>query len=209
MIDHMKYVVLSVLIITWCFLHSAMISITVTEYIKKNLGSTFRYYRLFYCVVSVITLVPVVLLAYSIRTQPLFAWEGYLRIGQIFFLGSSAALFVLGARHYDARQFLGLKQLRDKTMATGITTSGSLDTSGILGVIRHPWYAATFLLIWARPLDISAILVNAMLSAYLIIGTVLEENKLIKEFGDEYRAYQNRVPMFIPYKWLTSKRKVL
>jgi hypothetical protein len=37
------------------------------------------------------------------------------------------------------------------------------------------------------------------------VGTHLEEKKLILEFGEKYAAYQNRVPMLIPYKWLQSK----
>lgn len=77
--------------------------------------------------------------------------------------------------------------------------------SGILGVIRHPWYLATILLIWARPLDISAILINSILAVYVLTGAFLEEKKLLLEFGDKYRAYQNKVSMFIPYKWVKSK----
>lgn len=39
----MKYIVLSVIVIAWCFLHSAMISVTVAEYFKRSLGSQFRF----------------------------------------------------------------------------------------------------------------------------------------------------------------------
>jgi protein-S-isoprenylcysteine O-methyltransferase Ste14 len=44
-----------------------------------------------------------------------------------------------------------------------------------------------------------------ILTAYLIVGTLLEEKKLVREFGMEYRAYQARVSMFLPYKWVKSK----
>jgi protein-S-isoprenylcysteine O-methyltransferase Ste14 len=200
-----KYLVLSMLVIAWCFLHSALISISVTEYLKRNLGPAFRFYRLFYNVVAVITLVPVVVFADSVRTQPIFSWDGYLRIVQVALLGTAALLFFLGARHYDARQLLGIKQIREGTSDKAITSSGKLDTSGVLGMIRHPWYAGGMLLVWARPLDVSVIIVNIILTAYLLIGTLLEEKKLVREFGEEYRAYQARVSMFIPYKWLKSK----
>jgi methanethiol S-methyltransferase len=201
-----KYLVLSMLVAAWCFLHSAMISISVTEYLKRRLGPAFRFYRLFYNVVAVITLVPVVVFADSVRIQPIFSWDGYLRIVQVVLLGTAALLFFLGARHYDARQLLGIKQIQEGTSGKAITASGKLDTSGILGMIRHPWYAGGILLVWARPLDVSVIIVNIILTAYLIIGTVLEEKKLVREFGDEYRAYQARVSTFIPYKWLKSKK---
>jgi protein-S-isoprenylcysteine O-methyltransferase Ste14 len=205
MLDHAKYLILSALVIAWCFLHSAMISISVTEYLKRTLGLNFRYYRLFYNVVSVITLIPVVLFSYSVRTQPIFSWDGYLRIVQVLLLGTAVLLFYLGARHYDARQLLGIKQIREGTSDKAITGSGKLDTSGVLGMIRHPWYSAGIFLIWAGQLDVSALIVNVILTAYLIIGTLLEEKKLVREFGMEYRAYQARVSMFLPYKWVKSK----
>ena len=201
----MKYVVLSVLVIAWCGLHSAMISVSVTEYLHKRLGSTFRFYRLFFNVVSALTLIPVVLYASSARTEPKFCWDGYMRITQVLLLGTAALLFFLGACRYDAAQFLGFRQIREGTSSKGITDAGELDTSGVLSIVRHPWYLATMLLIWARQLDISAILVNAILTSYLIAGTYLEEEKLVREFGEKYRAYQKKVSMLIPYKWLKSK----
>ena len=207
MSDHTNYIILSALVISWCFLHSAMISISVTEYLKRTLGPKFRYYRLFYNVVSAITLVPVVLFAHSVRTEPMFSWDGYLRIVQVVLLGTSGLLFFLGARHYDARQLLGIKQIQEGTLNKAITNSGELDTSGVLGMIRHPWYAAGMFLIWAGQLDVSVIIVNAILTAYLLIGTLLEEKKLVREFGAEYRAYQARVSMYIPFKWLKFKIK--
>ena len=61
------------------------------------------------------------------------------------------------------------------------------------------------LLIWARQLDISVIFINVILTSYLIVGTYLEEKKMIREFGEKYLTYQKRVSMLIPYKWLKSK----
>lgn len=54
-------------------------------------------------------------------------------------------------------------------------------------------------------MDVSAILLNVIFTSYLIVGTYLEEKKLIGEFGEKYLAYQKRVSMLIPYKWLKSK----
>jgi protein-S-isoprenylcysteine O-methyltransferase Ste14 len=203
----MKYVVLAVLVIIWCFLHSAMISVSVTEYFHKRLGPTFRFYRLFFNMVSALTLIPVIFYVSTARTEPIFRWDGYMRIIQVLLLGTAALLFFLGACHYDAAQFLGFRQIREETLKRGITDAGELDTSGVLSIVRHPWYLATILLIWARQLDISAILVNAILTSYLIVGTYLEEKKLVREFGEKYRAYQKRVSMLIPYKWLKSKKR--
>ncbi len=201
----MKYMTLAVIVIAWCVLHSGMISVSVTEYLHKRVGPAFRFYRLFFNVVSALTLVPVVLYASSLRTGPIFRWDGYMRLIQVLLLGTAALLFFLGSLRYDAGRLLGFKQIPERTSNKEITGAGELDTSGVLSIVRHPWYLATILLIWARQLDISAILVNAILTFYLIAGTYLEENKLIREFGEEYRAYQRRVSMLIPFKWMKSK----
>jgi len=204
-LEYTKYVMLSLLVIAWCVLHSAIISVSVTEYFKKRLGSEFRFYRLFFNLISFLTLIPVALFAYSIRAETIFHWDGYMRIGQVLLLVVAVLLFFLGGRHYNARQVLGIKQIKEGTLNKAISDTGELDTSGVLGITRHPWYLATILLIWARQMDASVLFVNVILTSYLIVGTVLEEKKLIREFGGKYEAYQNRVSMLIPFKWLKSK----
>ena len=204
-IEYTQYLILSLLVIAWCVLHSAMISISVTEYLKKRLGSKYRFYRLFFNLIAILTLIPVALFVSSIRTQAIFHWDGYLRIGQVFLLVIAFWLFFLGGRHFDIRQVLGIKQIKERTSNKAITDTGELDTSGILGITRHPWYLATIVLIWARKLDVSAILVNLILTTYLIVGTYLEEKKLVREFGEKYIDYQDRVSMLVPYKWLKSR----
>jgi protein-S-isoprenylcysteine O-methyltransferase Ste14 len=205
-IDFTKYLILSLLVITWCVVHSAMISISVTEYLKKRLGSNYRFYRLFFNLIAILTLIPVALFAYSLQTQPIFQWNGYMRLGQVLIVGIAVVLLLLGGRHYEIRQVLGIQQIKDGTSNKAITGSGELDTSGVLEMIRHPWYLAAVLIIWARALDVSAILVNAILTLYLFVGTYLEEKKLVMEFGEKYRAYQKRVSMLIPFKWIKSKK---
>ena len=200
-----EYLILSILLILWCALHSAMISISVTEYFKKLLGSKYRFYRLLFNIISVITLMPVALYAYSLQTPAIFQWDGYLRPGQVLILGLAMWFFFRGERHYDIRQLIGLKQIREGTADVAITETGALDTSGVLGMTRHPWYLATLLLIWARQMDVSALIVNAIFTGYLFVGTYLEEIKLVREFGGNYQNYQQKVSMIIPYKWLKDR----
>jgi len=203
-INYNNYIMLSFLLIAWCVLHSAMISVSVTEYFKKHLGPRFRFYRLFFNVVAVLTLIPVTIYASSIRSEAIFHWDGYMRIGQVLLLVMAAVLFFLGGRHYDVRLVLGIKQIREGTSRQLITDTDELDTSGVLRITRHPWYLAAILLIWARQLDVSGLFVNVILTTYLIVGTYLEERKLRREFGEKYINYQKKVSMLVPYKWLKS-----
>ena len=201
-IDITQYLILSLLLIFWCALHSAMITISVTDYFKKLLGPNYRFYRLVFNIISVLTLIPVALFAYSVQTPAIFQWNGYLRLGQVLLLGMAVWFFFLGGRHYDIRQVLGIKQIKEGTADLAITDTGELDTSGVLGMTRHPWYLATMLLIWGRQMDVSTIIINLILTSYLIVGTYLEEKKLLREFGENYRNYQNKVSMLIPFNWL-------
>ena len=201
----MNYALLALVWLVWCFCHSALISRRVIGYVNQRLGDRFRYYRLAYNGFSLVTLIPVVLYGYSVQGEPLFSWEGYWRVVQALLLAVSLFLFLAGSRHYDGLSFLGLRQLRDRSTCVGLTETCSLNTRGILGVIRHPWYAGGMVIIWARDLDVSAIVTNLILTAYFIVGTLLEERKLSIEFPEAYKEYQQKVSMFLPYQWLKSK----
>jgi methanethiol S-methyltransferase len=203
----MKYALLALIWLMWCFLHSALISLTVSGYLKQRLGDRFRYYRLIYNGLALVTLIPVFLYAHSVQTEPLFSWEGYWRIGQVLLLAASLFLFLAGGRYYDGLAFLGLRQLRNRSACAGMTETCGLNTRGILGVVRHPWYAGGMMIVWVGDLDVSALVTNLILTGYFIVGTLLEERKLSIEFPEAYKEYQQRVSMFFPYQWLKAKWK--
>lgn len=185
-------------------LHSAMISETATGYLKRTLSDGFRFYRLFFNTVALVTLVPVLWFQHSLREAPFFRWEGVWLVPHYLLLAGGLALAVAGGRHYSLGQFIGFSQLRGAS-AGGLAEGGALDSSGVLGLVRHPWYTAVVLLIWSGDLDLAALVGNTVLTAYIVVGTLLEERKLVHEFGDVYRDYQARVSMFLPLKWIRSR----
>ena len=203
------YIVLAFLWIAYCVVHSALISITVTDFLKHALGDRYRFYRLFFNIFSVTTLVPLLVYSHSARwsTELLLTWEGYMRIIQYGLIVLGAVLAITGARHYSMLQFLGMQQILKERSGAAMTETGEFDSRGVLGIVRHPWYLAVFILLWARDLNLAAFIINVVLSAYLMIGTLLEERKLVLEFGEKYKVYQHQVSMLIPLKWLRSRGK--
>lgn len=201
----MKYAFLALIWLVWCFFHSALISLRATGYLKQRPGDRFRYYRLVYNAFSLITLIPVILYSDSLRSEPLFVWDGAWMALQGFILAVSVFFFLAGARQYDGLSFLGLRQLRSGSSCEGLSETCALNTKGVLGVVRHPWYAGGILIIWARDLDLSLIITNVILTGYFIVGTLLEERKLLVEFPGAYREYQQRVSMLFPWRWFISK----
>jgi methanethiol S-methyltransferase len=195
------YLILILLWISWCVLHSVMITPSVTQYLKTRFGKTYRFYRLFFNIISVLTLLPVLWYSYSINTEHVFQWTGLLIVVQLITVIISLYLFYAGSKHYDGLQFMGIRQINQENPHNLISESGELDTKDILCVTRHPWYLGSIMIIWARNLHTEAIVINVILTAYLIFGTILEERKLSSEFGDQYRDYQKRVSMLFPFKW--------
>ena len=107
----MTYVILAILWISWCSLHSFMISRTVVLALEKRFGDRFRYYRIFFNLVSIVTLIPVLIYSSSLRSDPFFAWSGAWRPVQFSLALGALALFYAGGRHYDLGQFLGIRQV--------------------------------------------------------------------------------------------------
>jgi protein-S-isoprenylcysteine O-methyltransferase Ste14 len=197
-----KYIVLAILWIAFCVLHSGLISITFTSFIKQKIGDSYRFYRLFYNIFSIATLIPVLVYTASIKQPPFFVWDGYLLPVKYGLLFVGILCFVMGAIRYNFSQFFGFAQIKDGKNHKLINKTGKLSSRGILGVVRHPFYAGIFPLIWSNNLNITGLIVNIILSIYVLIGTLLEERKLILEFGDAYRAYQQKVSMLFPLKWI-------
>jgi protein-S-isoprenylcysteine O-methyltransferase Ste14 len=205
MLISLKYFYLVLGWVLWCTFHSTLISITVTEYMKRRLGDGFRFYRLFYNVASVVTLIPLIYYSHTIRETPVFSWEGPLVIVQALLLTASIYLFVVGGRHYDWAQLLGIAQIRTGRADGSLSKGDSFVVSGLHRIIRHPWYLGGILIVWAQDLSISTIMVNIIISGYFMAGSFLEERKLVREFGDKYRGYQQTVSMLFPWRWLKAK----
>ncbi len=194
-----------ILWVLWCALHSAIITTSVTGYLRTKLRDRYRYYRLFYNAVAFLTLVPLIYYSLSIDDAPIFRWQGVLIAGKYFLLLASIYLFIAAALHYRMSWFLGISQIRTGEINPTLSEDEAFDTTGLLGAMRHPWYLAGIMIVWARDISLSALLINLVISAYLVVGAILEERKLVHEFGEKYIDYQKHVSMFFPYKWLKNR----
>ncbi|MHB1086797.1 MAG: methyltransferase family protein, partial [Minisyncoccota bacterium] len=81
-----------------------------------------------------------------------------------------------------------------------------LATNGLYGLVRHPQYTGLLLALFGEgvvhwPTVFSVALFPIIVLAYVLLA-YQEEKKMLKEFGESYRAYKERTPMFFPGKHL-------
>ena len=77
-----------------------------------------------------------------------------------------------------------------------------LATDGLYALVRHPQYSGLLLALFGEgvvhwPTVFSVTVFPLIVLAYTMLARH-EEKIVIEEFGDEYRAYRERVPMFFP-----------
>ncbi|GAB4333974.1 MAG: isoprenylcysteine carboxylmethyltransferase family protein [Desulfobulbaceae bacterium] len=183
---------------SWCALHSLLISRPFQAAAAGMMGRRFPLYRLLYVALSCVTLVPVLLyqlwLPAQVLVAPTFVW----RAGQALLLLYGGYMMLAGARSYDMAYFLGLRQLRAFRHREE-PPPPALKTEGILARVRHPWYSGGIALVWGVGTCTDVYLASrVVLTAYFLVGTLLEEARLKRELGEPYLAYCRRVPMLIP-----------
>ena len=81
---------------------------------------------------------------------------------------------------------------------------GRLITDRLYGLVRHPQYTGLFVALFGEgvvhwPTIFSVALFPIIVLAYYLLARS-EERKVEDEFGEAYRDYRKRVPMFIP-RW--------
>ena len=190
--------------IAFVTIHSLLISVTVTDFAQRKLGRHYRFYRLFYNAAALITIAPLLVHTSRMAGPAFFTWNGPL-LGLKWILNlAGVLLFAAALRHYSFLHLLGAGQILEGNRPTAAAPGGIVST-GVMGLIRHPFYTGALLIFWAQNLDGIRLMVNIILTVYMVIGTFLEERKLVREFGAEYVTYQQRVSMFFPWKWAKGR----
>lgn len=192
-----EMILFALLLVAWCTLHSGLIAPSVTAFILRTLGDRAGWFRLIYNIISFVTLIPLCLYERSIASQAMFQWEGAYSYVRLVMIAVAGFLFVAGQWNYSFLCFLGIRQVLNPADPQA---AEPFQVSGIHRWIRHPWYSAVFLLLWARDWTPVTLLTAIVLSAYVVIGTILEERKMVALFGQPYRDYQRQVPMYFPWK---------
>jgi protein-S-isoprenylcysteine O-methyltransferase Ste14 len=108
--------------------------------------------------------------------------------------------FLWSIRALGSFDTFGLEPIRAHLRGTEPRTM-PLAIRGPYRWVRHPLYSLFVVMLWTFP-DLTAdrLLFNVLFTAWIVVGTVLEERDLVRELGDPYRTYQSQVPMLVPWR---------
>ena len=191
-----------VMIILWMLyfsIHSLFASLRFKQFILLSYPGIMPWYRLIFNILAILLLIPPVFLMLMYPGDLVWQWSGNWR-----YLANSLALlaiagFIFSLRSYDSSEFIGTRQLKEGRK--DIKERESFHLSVFHRYVRHPWYAFALVLIWTRDMYISYLISAILMSLYFIIGSYLEEKKLIAFHGDQYRLYRKYVAAMIPLPW--------
>lgn len=178
-------------------IHSALASSRIKNRLAQIFPRLSPYYRLAYNLLAVLLLLIPTGLMFLDQSAAIIAWRY-----PFSWLAHFAALAAIGGflwslKYYDMREFLGFP---DADRPGGFEIA-ALRISPLHRFVRHPWYFFMLVIIWTRDMNPTQLVSAVIITLYLIVGSHLEENKLIAQFGDRYKNYRCRVGGLIPLPW--------
>jgi len=181
--------------------HSVTVSEPYERWARRAMGEERfgAYHRLLFTLYSAAATAATLLYVRSLPDLPLYRIDGWVRFlfHGVQILGAGLLLWT----PWDLKEFVGLRQWqrhrRGEQEAPG--RNEHLFTGKGYGLVRHPLYLGCSLLLAFHPVQThSSAATAAAVIAYFYIGTFFEERRLVRQFGEAYRAYQRRVPRLFP-----------
>lgn len=190
-------------LVFWAVVHSLTADARSKRLFQQRLGDRVYAgtYRLLYNVFSLLSILPLFyLLTVHVPERVLWSVPMPFRLLNYAFMLVGILGLALSLWQTDVWEFIGLRQFNEMLRGNNKPNANpSLIVTGTYALVRHPLYLFSLLFIWARPvLTLQSLLFNIWVTAYFVIGSYFEEKRLVAIYGDNYRAYRERVPRLLP-----------
>lgn len=185
--------------IVYFVMHSLLASLWLKRWVHRKWPKRMHGYRLTYNFLAILLLIPLLWFMQQNPGALIWQWPGVW--GWIMKSLTVAAIlgFIWSLKSYDNMVFLGWSQWRNRH--TESNDPESLHISTLHRFVRHPWYFFFLVILWTQDLHLTHLVVYSLISAYLIIGSRIEERKLIAHYEDAYKEYCRQVPGLFPLPW--------
>ncbi len=186
-------------------IHSLTAGSRFKRYLARHLGHTAvaAWYRLAYNLFSAVSIAPALALSAALPDKMLYQvsypWSLVLAVVQVCGLvGGGVALLST-----DLWRFAGITQVIDHLAGKpGSDSDVPLQTGGLYRFVRHPLYLFSLMIIWPLPvMTCNTLIFNIAATLYFGVGSIIEERRLERHYGDSYRQYRQQVPWLLPRLW--------
>ncbi|MCJ7445658.1 MAG: isoprenylcysteine carboxylmethyltransferase family protein [Methanotrichaceae archaeon] len=187
--------IIALYLIGFATLHSLLASLRAKTMARGLMGSKVDpWYPIFFSVVAVITIFPLMIMLILFPGRVLYVipspWIWFFFLAQLL-VGIGSLRAFLDAPH----RFLIRAQLTESHSPAEL----QLGIKGIYCWIRDPFLLSGLLIIWLTPfMTENLLLVYLIITAYLFLGSLHWESRLLAQFGEAYILYQTKVPRIIP-----------
>lgn len=190
--------------------HSFSASLDFKRKLAEKIGERIAFYRLFYNITSTI----IFLFIYFIAPKPnKIIYDLDYPFDIIIFALQVCSLFGLiwASKDIDLKEFIGISQViryyEGNYKLDDLDEKQTLKINGAFKLVRHPIYLFSILFLGLRPeMNLFYLTMFICLTLYFYIGSIYEEKKLIKIFGEKYVEYQKTVPRIFPIKFKRIKK---
>ena len=190
------------LIVAWLVyfgLHSLLASIGAKALVATRWPRAMPAYRLGYNLLAIVLLALPLWLTLSAPGPWLWQWSGFAAVLAAILAVAALLGFFWSLRFYDSAEFLGFRQLREGIAS--VDDQERFQLSPLHRFVRHPWYFFGLVIVWTRDMNAAMLTTAILITLYFVIGSRLEERKLIRYHGEVYRHYRERVPGLLPLPW--------
>ena len=180
------------------FLAAYRAKLIAQQILGKNLAASI--YRLAFNLLAVLSLAPALYLVVTLPDRELYRFPEPLNYLALIIQVLAGLGVVYSVYQLDVWFFSGLRQLIDRGRESiDSTSTAQLVTNGLHRYVRHPLYTTSIVFLWlSSPMTLNRLTLIVGFTLYFTIGSIFEERKLVREFGDAYRQYQRDVPRLMP-----------
>ncbi len=173
--------------------HSLFASAMWKRKMQTTLNINYKFYRIIYSLFSLISLI-LILFYNSMRS--ILLWQVYM-FEKLF----SCIVMVLSALIMLIFTWQFFFDLSGAHIFHKKQVPRQFIQISFYKYVRHPLYSATLMFIWSiflwKPF-LNNLVTCICITCYTFIGIILEERKLINEFGENYITYKSTTPMLFP-----------
>ena len=180
--------------------HSVMVRRSVRARLAAIIPA--RYDAAFYAISSGVVLTIVALVYQRVDAPPLFVLHGLPAVIVVTAAFLAVVTFVWGVLALRTFDPLGIRPIRRHLgHSAEAPAPATFVVVGPYRWVRHPLYFAVIVLLWTAPeMTLGRLELAVLWTAWIFVGTMLEERDLMADFGETYREYRRQVPMLIPWR---------